>query len=203
MENSIQIIEKPDRVSWDEIHEAIWESHADNRQKGIIMAFPSLPGEEIRKKIGDAGKMFVAMDGEKVVGTYAVIVKSNSKLWFIRSNYGYLCFMSILPDYRGKGVYRLLTEKCEGYAAQKDLSVLTFDTHERNLKIQKLKEREGFILVSYKACKDHYNVVMAKWLQPCTFSSWYIRLRFHLSKLYLKTRFKMISEKGRVKRFGL
>lgn len=203
MENSIQVVEKPDWVSWDEIHEVIWESHADNRQKGIIMAFPSLPGEEIRKKIGDAGKMFVAMDGEKVVGTYAVIVKSHSKLWYIRNNYGYLCFLSILPEYCGKGIYRLLAKTCEGYATNKKLPVLTFDTHEYNLKIQNIKGKEGFILVSYKACKDHYNVIMAKWLQPCPFSLWSIRLRFHLSKLYTKTRFKMVQEKGRVKRFGL
>lgn len=203
MGQNIQIIEKPDWVSWEEIHEVIWESHADNRQKGIIMAFPSLPGEEIRKIIGDVGKMFVAMDGEKIVGTYAIIVRSNSKLWFIRSNYGHLCFISILQDYRGKGVYRLLADACENIAAQKDLSVLTFDTNEHNLKIQNIKEKEGFVWVSYKACKDHYNVIMAKWLQPCPFSSLYIKFRFYFSKLYLKTRFKMVPGKGRTKRFGI
>lgn len=203
MSSDIKIVEKPDWVTWDEIHQVLWKAHEQNRQKGIMMAFPSLPGEEIRKKIGDTGKMFVAMVGEKVIGTYAVIVKSHSKLWFIRSNYGYLCFMSILPDYRGKGIYRLLTEACESYAATKDLSVLTFDTHEHNFKIQSLKEKEGFTLVSYKACKDHYNVIMAKWLKHCPYPSWYIKLRFHLSKFKLKTRYKMVSGKGRVKRFGI
>jgi GNAT superfamily N-acetyltransferase len=203
MSSDIKIIEKPNRISWDEIHEVLWESHAGNRQKGIIMAFPSLPGGEIRKKIGNSGKMFVAMDGEKVVGTYAVIVKSHSKLWFIRCNYGYLCFISILPDYRGNGVYKLLTETCESYASQKGLSVLMFDTNERNLKIQGLKKKEGFMLVSYKACKDHYNVIMAKWFNDCPYPLWYIKLRFQLSKLYVKARYKMVPGKGRVKRFGI
>ena len=79
MEYSIQIIEKPDWVSWDEIHEVLWESHAENREKDIINSFPSLSGDELRKFVGDKGKMFVAMDGKKVVGTAAVLIINNKR----------------------------------------------------------------------------------------------------------------------------
>ena len=72
----IQVIEKPDWVSWEEIHQVLWKAHEENRRKGMYMAFPALPGEEIRKKIEGHGKMLVAMDGQKIVGTAAIIVKS-------------------------------------------------------------------------------------------------------------------------------
>jgi hypothetical protein len=81
-ESSIQIIEKPEWVSWDEIHEVVWEAHANNREKGIIMSYPSLSGEELKNMIGDHGKMFLAVEDNKVVGTLALIVKSGKK-WYL------------------------------------------------------------------------------------------------------------------------
>ena len=56
MENSIQIIEKPDWVSWDEIREVLWESHAENREQGIVNTYPLLPGDELRRFVGEKGK---------------------------------------------------------------------------------------------------------------------------------------------------
>ena len=59
MDSGIQIMEKPDWVSWDEIHEVLWRAHEKNREKGIIMAYPSLSGEEIKNKIGNKGKILI------------------------------------------------------------------------------------------------------------------------------------------------
>ena len=202
MEQTIQIIEKPDWVSWDEIREVIWESHAENREHGIKNALPSLPSDEIRKKVGDKGKMFVALDGKKVVGTYAVLVKSKRK-WFSCGDYAYECFCTVLPEYRKSRAYFLLARMAIDYIRKKGLSLTTGEAHEYNEKVLKLKLREGYQHVAYKACKDHYNVVIAKWLNECPYPLWYIKFRFLLSKLYLKTRFKMVPGKGKVKRFGI
>ena len=202
MREKIQIIEKPDWVSWDEIHEVLWAAHSKNRENGIIMAFPSLAGDEIREKIGNEGKMFVAMDGDKVIGTVGLI-KGNAKRWYTNGNYGHLCFAAVLPGYEGEGIYRSLNEKRELYAKENNCSVLIGDTNERNTKMIEIKKKEGYRLICYKVCKDHFNVVMAKWLQPCPFSPWYILFRFYFSMIYLKTRFKMVPGKGRTKRFGI
>lgn len=201
MEYSIQIIEKPDWVSWDEIHEVLWESHAENREKDIINSFPLLSGDELRKFVGDKGKMFVAMDGKKVVGTAAVLI-INNKRWYSQGDYAYVCLGAVLTEYRKRRAYFLLEKATEVYS--KSLcSLLIADMHENNLTIQKLRLREGFQHVAYKACKDHYNVVMAKWFNGCPYPQWYIKFRFQLSKLYLRTRFKMVPGKGKVKRFGI
>ena len=104
-EKSIQIIEKPDWVSWDEIHDVLWKAHAQNREKGINMSFPALPGEKIKEMIEGKGKMLVAFCDGKVVGTAAIKVK-HANLWCGTDNYAYCCFASVLPEYNGKGVYK-------------------------------------------------------------------------------------------------
>ena len=201
MDSSIQIIEKPDWVSWDEIREVLWESHAENREQGIVNTYYSLPSDEIRRFVGDKGKMFVALDGKKVVATGAVLIKNNRK-WYSKGDYAYACLGAILPEYRKRGIYFPFEKLTEAYSKTFS-SLLVTDMHENNLTIQKLRLREGFHYVTYKACKDHYNVVMAKWFNECPYPQWYIKFRFQLSKLYAKTRYKMIPGKGRIKRFGI
>ena len=91
MEPCIQIIEKPDWVSWDDIHEVLWKAHASNRANGIAMRKPSLLGNEIKKEIGENGKMFVAIVDGQLAGT-AAIVHKEGKMWYNNGTYGYLCF---------------------------------------------------------------------------------------------------------------
>ena len=38
MNNDIQIVEKPDWISWDDIKKCLFDAHAINREKGINMA---------------------------------------------------------------------------------------------------------------------------------------------------------------------
>ena len=102
MDSEIQVMEKPEWASWDEVHAVLWQAHEKNREKGVIMSYPSLSGEEIKNKIGDNGKMFVALENNKIVGTLALI-KRAGKRWYYSGQYGYLCFGAVLPEYSGKG----------------------------------------------------------------------------------------------------
>lgn len=202
MNSKIQIVKKPDWVSWDEIHLVLFKAHASNREHGINMRKPSLPGDQIASEIGNDGIMFVALDDQNVVGTLAII-KMTGKKWYCSGEYGYLCFGAVLPEYGGKGVYRSLYHDVEETAKQLGLSVLTRDTNEKNARMLKITKKEGYHFVDYKGCRDHYNIVRAKWLVSCPFPTWYIRVRFLLSKLYMKARFKIDPNKGKVKRFGI
>lgn len=202
MNADIQIMEKPDWVSWDEIHDVLWKAHEKNRAKGIIMFYPSLSGKDIKSKIGANGKMFVALDGDKVVGTLALIKKTGKK-WYCTGDYGYLCFGAVLSDYSGKGIYRSLYQIAEPTARKMGLTLLTRDTNEHNERMLKITKQEGYHFVEYKAYKDHFNIVRAKWLTGCPYSEGYIKLRFLLSKIGKRIRYRMDPKKGKVKRFGL
>lgn len=197
-EHQIEILEKPEWVSWDEIHNVLWRAHEQNRQNGIKMAFPALPGDKIREKVEGHGKMLVAMDGQKVVGTAAIIIKKVN-IWCGKGEYAYCCFASVLPEYSGMGIYKSLNINREENALRMGLKRMMFDTHEHNKRKIEGDYKAGFKLVDISVWKDHYNVVMVKWLNGCPYPNWYCKMQFYIHKWYKKFRFKP----GRVKRFGI
>lgn len=181
----IQIIEKPVWVSWDEIHDVLWKAHADNRNNGVVMRYPSLSGEEICQKIEGNGKMLCAIADGKVVGTAAIIVKS-SHLWCGKGNYAYCCFASVLPEYNGKGIYKALDLKREELALTLQLTRMLGDTHENNKHRLDIAKKAGYKFVDYKYYKNHYNVVMVKWLNGCPYTEFRCKFEFLKRKLQVK-----------------
>lgn len=180
----IQIVEKPDWVSWEDIKQCLFEAHSANRKKGINMANHQWPTEKIKDSVGDNGIMLVALDEEKVVGTAAIIEK-NKKRWYTQGRYAYMGYAGVLPAYNGKGLYRRFTEKREEIARLRGFEVLVFDTHENNKTVQSIALKNGYRYVRYfrAASMDHYNVVMAKWPNGCPYSSFYCWMKFHISKI--------------------
>ena len=138
----IQIVEKTDWVSWEDIKQCLTEAHAANRAKGIHMAHYQWPAEKIKESLGENGIMLVALDGQKVVGT-AAIAEKNGKAWYATGRYAYMCFAGVLPEYCGQGIYKALIEKREQLAKSKDYKVLVLDTHSDNLTIQKTAINNG------------------------------------------------------------
>ena len=63
----IKIMEKPEWVSWDDIHQLLLAAHKKNIEKGIVMKYAQLPGEEIRKKIGKAAKESISKYSSSIV----------------------------------------------------------------------------------------------------------------------------------------
>ena len=90
-DRSIQIIEKPDWVSWDDIKQCLFEAHSVNRAKGINMDHYQWPTEKIKESLGENGFMLVALDGDKVVGTAGIGEKFGNK-WYSKGRYAYMCF---------------------------------------------------------------------------------------------------------------
>lgn len=194
-DTDLHIIEKPEWVSWDEIHDVLWKAHAENLEKGMIMTLPSLPGEQIREKIkAGRGKMFVALDDRKVVATAAVMVK-NSNLWCGKGEYAYFCFASILPEYRGRGLYKQLYIYREREAINMGIRRILFDTHEHNRHTLAINEKNHFVPVRYFHVKnhDHYSIVMVKWLDGCPYPNYYCRLKFYQSKVRTLLRSKILN----------
>lgn len=183
----VQIIEKPDWVSWDEIHEVLVKAHAQNRANGINMRKPTLPGEEIAKEIENDGKMFVAIDGEKVVGT-AAVKRKKLNLWCGKGDYAYFCFASVLPEYSGQGIYKQLCIYIERESIKSGLSCVMFDTHEKNYRIGVINLRNGYKKVSYKCCGDHNNIIFVKWLKGCPYSDFRCWYEFHKRKMIMKAK---------------
>jgi len=194
-ESSIKIIEKPDWVSWEDIKQCLYEAHSVNRAKGINMSHYQWPAEKIKDTIGDNGFMLVALDGNKLVGT-AGIGEKYGKTWYAKGRYAYECFAGVLPDYAGKGIYKQLDIRREEKAKEEGYTVLIGDTHANNAHRIDIALKNGFNLVRFfrASSKDHYNVVIAKWLDGCPYPRLYIKIRFFWSKIRTKTHCKLIDE---------
>ena len=139
MKPDIQIIEKPEWVTWNDIQDVVHAAHQENIERGIVMLNALLPGEKIKEKVGD-GKMFVALLGNKVVGTAAFKVKE-STLWYGCHRYGYRFFEAVHPEYKGQGIYGALCKKQTETAVAKGLDMMMFDTHERNQNVIVMKKK--------------------------------------------------------------
>lgn len=184
MSSGINIIEKPDWVSWDDIKQCLKDSHSVNRAKGINMTHYQWPAIKIKESLGENGFMLVALDGKKLVGTAGVGEKSG-KSWYANGRYGYMCFAGVLPEYSGCGIYRALVNRREEIAKSRNYQILVFDTHCKNKKVQKIALKNGYRYVRFfqAQSRDHYSVVMAKWLNGCPYTKFYCCYRYLKSKL--------------------
>ena len=184
MDKEIEIIEKPDWVSWENVKQCLFESHSANRAKGINMANYQWPVEKIKDSVGDNGVMLVALDGEKVVGTAAIIEKKGH-WWYASGKYAYMGYAGVLPAYTGYGLYRKLTEKREEIARVRGYEVMVFDTHRNDKKIQSIAKKNGFRYVRFfrAVSLDHYNVVLAKWLNGCPYSKTFCNIKYFVSRI--------------------
>lgn len=191
MNKDIQIIEKPDWVSWDDIKQCLYTAHATNRANGINMAHYQWPAEQIKESLGKNGVMLVAIDDKIVVGTAAIAEKERNT-WYINGRYAYMCFASVLPDYNGQGIYKALIKKREEIARALDYNVLYIDTHYKNEKIINISKKNGYKLVRFfrSSGKDHYSVSMVKWLNKCPFSEDFIQKKYRISKILTKIQYK-------------
>ena len=192
MENHINVIEKPEWVTWDDIKQCLTKAHAENRSKGINMSHYQWPVDRIKDSLGEKGVVLVALDGKNLVGTAAIGDKSGNN-WYNSGSYAYICFDAVVPDYFGKGIFKLLDGKREQLAKNRGYNTLVFDTHIKNIHRKKIALKNGYRLVRFfrASSKDHYSVVMAKWLDGCPYSSFYCWVKYQMSRLNTLVRFPL------------
>ena len=193
----IQIIQKPEMVSYDDIHELIYLAHDSNRKKGFHVKTAEMSGKELENHIGD-GICFVAMDNDRLIGVTAVrVISRNTR--FAKGKIADQILVAIHPDYTGKHISSNLHKAVVRYSEKKGLAQIELRTAADNLKMQKACIKWGFRYVDFKAYSgiDHYTVVMMKWLvnRPSPLK---INCYYTIKKIFVKTRYKA----GRVKRFG-
>lgn len=187
MTASVQIVEKPDWVTWDDIHTLLMKAHRQNMAHGMTMRTATLSGVELEKWLGN-GQCYVALaDNEKLVGTGSVKIKA-TRLWFTKEQSAKLMLGAVLPEYQGQGVYRLLLQKRIAYACEHQVGVVIMDTAEHNTGVQAIMLKNGFRYVSYFTTmySKHNSVMMAKWIGDCPYSKWYCKLRYCQKKMMRK-----------------
>lgn len=198
--SEIQFMEKPDWVSWEEIKECLIAGHKFNKKKGFNMHNPTLSPKEIADYLRGA-YCFIALDGDKVVGTCSMKTFVSKQWWAKGKQVAYTCLDAIIPGYKGTDVYFELNNLRNKYIQNLGIRYIQFETHEKNKLVQKINLKYGARFVRFCAFRglDYYSVVMVIWLDGCPFSEMYCDFRFKLSKFLTK----MVYKRGRKFRFGL
>lgn len=184
MNNGIQILEKPDWISWEDISVLLESAHQSNRVKGIVMSHQNMKGEEIKAMLGDQGRLFVAISHGRMVGTAALKPKQAS-FWFGRCFFAYYCFAGILPEFNGLGIYKQLNEARDKCVKSLEIDKLLFNTHPKNKRVIEVSLRLGYKKVGYTNSNGHPYVYMVKWLNGCPFSSLKCRYEYLKCKYFV------------------
>ena len=66
------------------------------------------------------------------------------------------------------------------------LLIVTLSIFEDSLYALITAKKAGYKFVDYKYYKNHYNVVMVKWLNGCPYSEFRCKIEFHKRKLKVK-----------------
>ena len=195
----IQILEKPDWISFDDIHELLYEAHKNNREKGLNVKTAEMTGVELEAHIGKNGKCFVALDGNKLIGTtsYRII---NRNYWCVKDKVVDRILVGILPEYQGQHISTLLFDKILNEAQINGYKYIETRTSENNEIMQAISIKDGYRHIDFLSTKaDHFTVVMLKWLDACPYSMSQIDWHYKWRKFIIKLRYKP----GRIKRFGI
>ncbi len=189
--DNIRIEEKPDWMSWDDVHELLAEAHQSNFKKGIILKYALMPGEQIRKKLGEEGCCWIAFDGDKPVGVTAVTFFQGKDWWNKGKKVAHGCFTGILKSYQGIGILEELNARKYEYIKRAGADMNQGDTSEENKVVRKVLAKDGYKTVGYfSSTSNHYSVRIVKWLGECPFSDKYINRRCKISEKLTKWQYK-------------
>lgn len=188
----IKVLPKPDWVSYDDIHELLEKAHQKNYKKGIVLQYSKMTGDEIKKKLGDEGQCWVAMDGNKLVGTTSVTFFQGKNWWNEGKKVAHGCFTGILNQYQGIGILEELNAMKYEYTIAHGADMNQGDTAENNYTVLKVLGKEGYKVVGFCTFKNsnHYSVRIVKWLKQCPFSDEYINRRCKWSERMVKLQYK-------------
>lgn len=194
----IKVMPKPDWVTFDDIHELLAVAHKKNYEKGIVLTYSQMTGDQIKEKLGDEGQCWVAMDGDKPVGTTSVTFFQGKNWWDRGKKVAHGCFTGILNQYQGLGIMEELNQKKYEYIIRHGVDMTEGDTAETNKTVLKVFGKEGFKVVGFFAPKNssHYSVRLVKWLNGCPYSDDYINRRCKWSERLTKWQYKP----GRIER---
>jgi len=88
-------------------------------------------------------EVFVAIVDNEIVGSGYGLIKQN-KNYFNKKEHGYVGFMFVKDDYRGKGISKLVLNSIFDWFKTKNISEVRLTVYEENINAIKAYEKVGF-----------------------------------------------------------
>ena len=193
----IQILIKPDYISYGSICEVIAKAHStlENDNIGKLSTTNILP-EELQEKIGTHGQCIIAIDNNKLIGCQCATI-GKIDAWFFNGEILTSGYLAVLPEYRGQGIAKKMKQKLIEILKKRKSEIIISKIRVKNKVSLKGSRSAGFIPVhSYIGYGGHACVITAYWFNGCPYSKFYCNMRYHYSKtktklkIYCKTMLK-------------
>lgn len=179
--------EKDESISWSEIQNVIYRSHESNRKNGVDIRNAHLTSEELCELIGIEGKCFVALDGEKVIGTCSVSFQNKNE-WYVKGRIAYMLLEAVLPEYKGQHIFKQLSMFRKQYAIGAGCCQFYMNVAEHNSVRRAIAKKEGFIPVAihFNKYNPHNFITYCYWVnkRPMSWLTIYMRYMISLLKLH-------------------
>ncbi len=183
MKSEICFIKKPKHVSYDIIHQVLWAAHESTRAKGMRFSTAEMSGEELEEYIKEHNATcYVAMDGDKVVGTSSCYLKQVNR-GPIKGCFVKEVLLGILPEYKGQRIYSQLFELTVAYAKENNADGILTTTIAKNKKLQQIKKKQGFVYTRYFINNGHFSVGAYLCFNELKYSKTYYKLYFLTQKI--------------------
>lgn len=186
--NEIEIIEKPNYITWEEITELLHAAFKERRVQGLNY-LATHQSVEITKKRAAGATCLVALYKGKLVGTVTVqfnhSIDEKKRKWYHESSYAYSKQLAVLPEYKGFGIGKALQDARLELCYNNEMDALIFDT---SCKAKSLIARFLWLgaqkvdFISHSAT-NYYSIVFRIQIKGKKFNSYYCSFRYHLSKV--------------------
>jgi len=195
--NAFSIKRKPDYISWEQLAECQQHAHKSNKNKGVLMKSANYTADELRNAVKDGITLVALDDAGALVGELSILYKQVNR-WWHKGTAAYICYVAVIPEYQGKGVYSALSKLATELVLQDGVGVQFLNTHVNNMSARKAYEKDGYKRVRFSpgSRSDYYSVEMAKWLSAKK-NSVICRLMFLITEFLVRLYYKP----GKIRRF--
>lgn len=145
------IIRHAEKKDIDRIMQIIADARESIGRLGIDQWQYGYPTRDSVKEDISLKRTFVALDGEKICATFAIITNGEPTYkkiycgaWIGDGEYVAIHKIAIDSDYKGKGTATKIIDFIVDYANENGYSSIRVDTHMGNIPMRKMLEKNGF-----------------------------------------------------------
>ncbi|EJL67809.1 GNAT family N-acetyltransferase [Chryseobacterium populi] len=88
--------------------------------------------------------VIVAVENNEIVGSGYALIKQTEKDYYNFNSFAYLGFMYVKPEYRGRGINKLVLDELIRWARSRGISEIRLDVYDQNEAAVKAYEKAGF-----------------------------------------------------------
>lgn len=88
--------------------------------------------------------LIVVEENDEIVASGYALIKKTEKNYYRFESYAYLGFMYVKPEYRGKGINKIITDELINWAKARNISEVRLDVYAENESAVKAYEKAGF-----------------------------------------------------------